>query len=109
MTPVPLKKVAPKKTVMRVEVIKPGTSCVPSLRISTVPWLKLFPIMVTCTEELPLTTDPGVTLTICGAFPVKQTLAPQENSGSSARTLRAEVMRRLRGIATCEGSTRGTA
>src|SRR3954463_6016662 len=108
MVPTPLKKVALKNTVMRVEVIEPGTSCVPSLRINTVPWLKLFPTMVTCTWELPLATDPGVTLTTCGALPVKQTLAPQENSGSSARTLRAEVITGLYGIATCEGSTKGT-
>src|SRR4051794_27720320 len=98
MVPTPLKKVALKKTVMRVEVIEPGTSCVPSLRISTVPWLKLFPTMVTCTEELPFTTDPGVTLTICGELPVKQTLAPQESSGRQVKTAKKDEIARVRSI-----------
>src|SRR5438067_1705573 len=72
---------------MRVGVMNVGITCVPSLKISTVPSLKLLPTMITCTIELPLTTDPGVTLTICGVLPVKHTLAPQDSMrGAIGRT-----------------------
>src|SRR5882762_6196871 len=105
MVPTPLKKVAAKNTVMREAVMLVGVTCVPSLKIITVPSLKLLPTMVTCTDELPATTDPGVTLVICGELPVKQTFAPQESNGRSVRTARDKKIMRVRSIGLTKHAT----
>ena len=98
MTPTPLKKVAAKKAVMRDDVMLAGAICVPSLKMITVPSLKLLPRIVTSTEELPATTVPGVTLLICGELPVKHTFAPQDTNGRRVRTAREQEMIRVGGM-----------
>src|SRR6266850_76480 len=105
MMPTPLKKLAHKNTVIRDGVMVAGTIWLPSLRIRTVPSLKLLPTMVTSTDELPATTDPGVTLVICGELPVKQTFAPQESNGRSVRTARDKKIMRVRSIGLTKHAT----